>query len=280
MQSSTQTGLGFRREIANDFFGQTILQPDFIEVAPENWVGLGGYWGDVFRRVTERYPLILHGLSLSIGSPEEPDWAFLKEVKKMIRKYDVKIYSEHLSFAKLDNAHLYDLLPVPFRKDAVKHIVQRIGQVQDFLEMQLTLENVSYYTPVAAEMREADFIREIVEESGCGMLLDVNNVYVNAHNHDYDAKEFINQMPLDKVNYFHMAGHLQIAPDLIIDTHGEAIIDPVYELFDYTTSKMEKDVPVLLERDFNFPEMEELALEMKKLREITTKNSKHHVVHA
>jgi len=280
MQTTTQTGLGFRREIADDFFGQTILQPDFIEVAPENWAGLGGYWGDVFRRVTERYPLILHGLSLSIGSPEEPDWAFLKEVKKMIRKHNVKIYSEHLSFAKLDNAHLYDLLPIPFRKDAVKHIVKRIGQVQDFLEMQLTLENVSYYTSVAAEMSEADFIREIVAESGCGLLLDVNNVYVNAHNHNYDAKEFIAGMPLDKVNYFHMAGHLQVAPDLIIDTHGEPIIDPVYELFDYTTAKMEKDVPVLLERDFNFPEMEELALEMKRLREITTKNSKHHVIHA
>ncbi len=280
MQPNIQTGLGFRREIADDFFGQTLLQPDFIEAAPENWIDLGGYWGDVFRRATDRYPLILHGLSLSIGSPEEPDWSFLRKVKKMIRQYDVKIYSEHLSFAKLDNAHLYDLLPVPFRRDAVKHIVKRIEQVQDFLKMQLTLENVSYYTPVAAEMPEAGFINEIVSASGCGLLLDVNNVYVNAHNHGYDAKAFIDQMPLDKVNYFHMAGHLQVSPDLIIDTHGEAIIDPVYDLFDYTTAKMEKSVPVLLERDFNFPEKEELALEMKKLRDILTKNKKHHVVHA
>jgi uncharacterized protein (UPF0276 family) len=280
MSTRTKIGLGFRREIADDFFGQTVLHPDFIEVAPENWVGLGGYWGDVFRRVNEQYPMILHGLSLSIGSPEEPDWEFLKEVKKMIRQYHVKIYSEHLSFAKLDNAHLYDLLPIPFRKDAVKHIVQRIRQVQDFLEMQLTLENVSYYTPVAAEMPESDFISEIVTQSGCGMLLDVNNVYVNAHNHGYNAQEFINSMPLDKVNYIHMAGHLQIAPDLIIDTHGEPIIDPVYQLFDYTTSRMKNNVPVLLERDFNFPEREELAREMKKLRKISVKNSKHHVVHA
>ena len=275
-----QTGLGFRREIADDFFGQTVLKPDFIEVAPENWIDLGGYWGDVFRRVNQQYPLILHGLSLSIGSPEEPDWTFLKKVKKMIRQYHVKIYSEHLSFAKLDNAHLYDLLPIPFRKDAVKHIVQRIRQVQDFLEMQLTLENVSYYTPVAAEMSEAGFINEIVDQSGCRLLLDVNNVYVNAHNHRYDARNFIDQMPLHRVNYFHMAGHLQVSPDLIIDTHGEAIIDPVYELFDYTTAKMEKEVPVLLERDFNFPEKEALALEMKKLRDILTKNAKTHAVHA
>ena len=275
-----QTGLGFRREIADDFFDQTVLKPDFIEVAPENWIDLGGYWGDVFRRVNQQYPLILHGLSLSIGSPEEPDWAFLKKVKRMIRKYHVKIYSEHLSFAKLDNAHLYDLLPIPFRKDAVKHIVQRIRQVQDFLEMQLTLENVSYYTPVAAEMAEADFINQIAEQSGCGLLLDVNNVYVNAHNHHYDARNFIDQMPLHRVNYFHMAGHLQVSPDLIIDTHGEAIIDPVYKLFDYTTAKMGKEVPVLLERDFNFPEKEALALELKKLRAILTKNAKTHAVYA
>jgi len=280
MPPTIQTGLGFRREIADDFFGQTVLQPDFIEAAPENWAGLGGYWGDVFRRATKQYPLVLHGLSLSIGSPEEPDWDFLKKVKKMIREHNVQIYSEHLSFAKLDNVHLYDLLPIPFRRDAVDHIVQRIQQVQDFLEMQLTLENVSYYTPVAAQMSEADFICEIVEKSGCGLLLDVNNVYVNAHNHGYDARTFIDQMPLDKVNYFHMAGHLQVSPDLIIDTHGEPIIDPVYELFDYTTTQMKKEVPVLLERDFNFTEMEELALEMKKLREILVKNQKHHVVHA
>ncbi len=280
MFTPSPTGLGFRREIADDFFGQTVLQPDFIEAAPENWIDLGGYWGDVFRRATAQYPLILHGLSLSIGSPEEPDWSFLKKVKAMIRQYDVKIYSEHLSFAKLDNAHLYDLLPIPFRRDAVDHIVQRVQQVQDFLEMQLTLENVSYYTPVAAEMEEADFIREIVSRSGCGLLLDVNNVYVNAHNHGYDAQTFIDRMPLEKVKYIHMAGHLKVAPDLIIDTHGEAIIDPVYALFDYTTSQMLHSVPVLLERDFNFPEREALAKEMQRLRAITRKNNRHHVVHA
>ncbi len=274
---SIQTGIGFRREIADDFFGQSILDPDFIEMAPENWVGLGGYWGDIFKKATKTYPVILHGLSLSIGSPEEPDWNFLKHVKEMIEELHIKIYSEHLSFAKMDNAHLYDLLPIPFRKDAVRHVVKRIQQVQDFLGMQLTLENVSYYTPVAAEMEEADFINEIVEQSGCGLLLDVNNVYVNANNHGYNAREFIDKMLLDSVNYIHMAGHLQLSPELIIDTHGEKIIDPVYDLFDYTAGKM-KPVPVLLERDFNFPESEELAGEMKRLKEISTKNWKDYVV--
>ncbi len=274
---SIQTGIGFRREIADDFFGQSVLDPDFIELAPENWVGLGGYWGDIFKKATKTYPVILHGLSLSIGSPEEPDWNFLKHVKEMIEELHIKIYSEHLSFAKMDNAHLYDLLPIPFRKDAVRHVVKRIQQVQDFLGMQLTLENVSYYTPVAAEMEEADFINEIVEQSGCGLLLDVNNVYVNANNHGYNAREFIDKMLLGSVNYIHMAGHLQLSPDLIIDTHGEKIIDPVYDLFDYTAGKM-KPVPVLLERDFNFPESEELAGEMKRLKEISTKNWRDYVV--
>lgn len=274
-----KTGIGFRREIADEFFGQSVLAPDFIELAPENWIGLGGYWGKVFRKTAERYPITLHGLSLSIGSPEEPDWDFLKKVRQMIRDYSIGIYSEHLSFAKMENAHLYDLLPIPFRNDAIKHIVNRVQQVQDFLGMQLTLENVSYYTPVAAEMSEAEFINEIVSQSGCGLLLDVNNVYVNANNHGYRAHEFIDQMPLDKVNYIHMAGHLRIAPDLIIDTHGEAIIDPVYNLFDDTISKM-GPVPVLLERDFNFPAIEELAMEMQKLKEISLKNWKKNVVYS
>lgn len=272
-----QTGIGFRREIADEFFGQSILNPDFIELAPENWIGLGGYWGNIFEKAAKTYPVILHGLSLSIGSPEEPDWNFLRHVKEMIEELDIKIYSEHLSFAKMDNAHLYDLLPIPFRKDSIEHVVNRIQQVQDFLGMQLTLENVSYYTPVAAEMKETDFINEIVEQSGCGLLLDVNNVFVNANNHGYNDREFIDSMPLESVNYIHMAGHLRLSPELIIDTHGEKIIDPVYELFDYTAGKMQP-VPVLLERDFNFPESEELAEEMKRLKEISTKNWRDYVV--
>jgi len=270
-------GLGFRREIADAFLNQEIM-PDFIEVAPENWIDLGGYWGDVFRKVNEQYPLILHGLSLSIGSPEEPDWDFLKKLKKIIKQFNVKIYSEHLSFAKLDNAHLYDLLPIPFKEDSINHIVKRIKQVQDFLEMPLTIENVSYYTPVDAEITESEFISRIVKESGCNMLLDVNNVYVNAFNHNYNTHEFIDAMPLEKVSYIHMAGHHKLNDNLIIDTHGEAIIDPVFELFDYTLDKLGRNIPVLLERDFNFPEMNELKLEMNKLRNICLKHQDQNVV--
>jgi len=277
MQNTTQTGLGFRREIA-DAFLEGDITPDFIEVAVENWVELGGYWGDVFRQVTEQFPLIVHGLSLSIGSPEELDYGFLQQVKTFLKTFNVKIYSEHLSFAKFENAHLFDLLPIPFREDSVKHISLRIRQVQDFLEMPLAIENVSYYTTVEAEMTEHEFINNIVEESGCNMLLDVNNVFVNGFNHNYDPYDFIDKMPLDKVSYIHMAGHKRLAPDLIIDTHGEAIIEPVYQLFDYTMKKMANPVPVLLERDFNFPEMEELKVELDTLRKIAAQNHNHHAI--
>ncbi|GAB4315850.1 MAG: DUF692 domain-containing protein [Bacteroidales bacterium] len=268
-------GLGFRKDFAEEFLADELLNPAFIELAPENWMGIGGYWKKILKKATDRYPVTIHGLSLSIGSPEEPDLTFLKEVRSFLREYNVEIYSEHLSYSKCDNAHLYDLLPIPFRFDAARHIIERIRRVQDFLGMPLTLENVSYYTPVAAEMSEQEFISMIVEESGCRLLLDVNNVYVNAFNHGYDAKEFISALPLQSVKYIHMAGHEKVASDLIIDTHGQNIIDPVFELFDFTAAKL-NPVPVLLERDFNFPGMEVLNRELTTIEDIATKHWIHH----
>jgi len=264
-----QIGIGFRRDFADEFIENDKFRPDFIELAPENWIRMGGYWKKKLDAVAERYPITCHGLSLSIGSPDDLDMDFLKLLKTFLKHYDVKIYSEHLSFSKAANAHLYDLLPIPFREDAVRHVVERIKFVQDYLERPLVIENVSYYTSVAAEMSELEFINMVLCEAGCQLLLDVNNVYVNAFNHNYKAANFIKQLPLDKVAYIHMAGHQKVAPDLIIDTHGEAIIDPVYQLFDDTVRIM-NPVPVLLERDFNIPETTELINEMDKLRAITS----------
>lgn len=263
-------GLGFRREMAQEMIDLEKGKPDFIEFAPENWIGMGGYWGKKLKAATEKYPVLCHGLSLSIGSPDPLDMDFLKSLKTFLDEHNVRIFSEHLSYSKCDNAHLYDLLPIPFREDAVAHIVDRLKTVQDYLERPVAIENVSYYTPVGAEMTESEFISRIVRESGCQLLLDVNNVYVNAFNHNYDAKEFIAGLPLDRVAYIHMAGHEQVAPDLIIDTHGRDIIDPVYELFEWTVPQL-NPVPVLLERDFNIPEMEVLRGEMDQLRAITKK---------
>ncbi|MBA2613216.1 MAG: DUF692 domain-containing protein [Bacteroidetes bacterium] len=273
LKNNKHIGIGFRKDFSEELLESTVLKPAFIELAPENWIGMGGYWKKQLDKAAEKFPITCHGLSLSIGSPDDLDLDFLYKIKKFIKHYNVQIYSEHLSYAKCDNAHLYDLLPIPFRKDAVKHIVARIKQVQDILEMPLAIENVSYYTPVAAEMDEATFISEIVNESGCNMLLDVNNVYVNSFNHKYNAKEFITKLPLDKVSYIHMAGHEQISDTVIIDTHGEAVIEKVFELFEYTTALL-KPVPVLLERDFNIPELEELQTEITRMETIVSKTWK------
>lgn len=267
-------GIGFRRDFAEEFLSGAVLRPDFIEVAPENWMKIGGYNKKLLKQVTEQYPVFLHGLSLSVGSPDELDYNFLKDVKQFIRDYSPQIYSEHLSFSKCDNAHLYDLLPIPFTSDAVNHVAKRIGQVQDFLEQKIAIEIVSYYTPVAAEMTEIEFINSVISEANCDLLLDVNNIFVNGFNHQYDPVTFINQLPMDKVAYIHMAGHTKVSDDLIIDTHGEAIIDPVYKLFEYTMNRLKRNVPVLLERDFNIPELNELQAEIQMLRDIKSRSIK------
>ena len=268
-----KVGIGLRRDIADEILESNTLSPDFLEIVPENWMGIGGHWNRIRKAAVEKYPITCHGLSLSIGSAEELDWDFIRDLKTFLDDNNVRIFSEHLSYTKSQNAHLYDLLPIPFRKDAVDHVVDRIKRVQDILKRPLAIENVSYYTPVAAEMTEIEFVSEIVEKADCKLLLDVNNVYVNAFNHKYDAKEYIGKLPLDKVLYIHMAGHEQIEPDLIIDTHGQPIIDPVYDLFEWTIQRMDP-VPVLLERDYNFDELDQLQSELAHLKSIIKKHWK------
>lgn len=260
-------GLGYRKDFADEFLQGGII-PDFIEVAPENWMGIGGFWKKEFKRALEKYPLFTHGLSLSVGSPDELDFDFLKQLKLFLNETNAQVYSEHLSYAKCDNAHLYDLLPIPFTHDAVEHVAKRIKTVQEELERKIAIEIVSYYTPVAPELTEIEFVNAVLAEADCDLLLDVNNVYVNSFNHKYNPHNFLSQLPMERVSYIHMAGHLQVADDLIIDTHGEAIIDPVYELFAHTMDLLGRDVPVLLERDFNIPEMGELTTEMQNLKRI------------
>ena len=262
------TGIGYRKDFADVFPDQKILHPDFIEVAPENWIDVGGYWRKKFDEPLEEYPLFTHGLSLSLGSPDEIDMDFLKKVKNFLNETGALIYSEHLSYSKCDNAHLYDLLPIPFTQDAVKHVAKRIRQTQDFLERKIAIEIVSYYSPLEPEMTEIEFVNAVLEEADCNLLLDVNNIYVNGFNHGYDPASFIEQLPMKRVKYIHMAGHTQVSPELIIDSHGEAIIDPVYQLFEYTIKQLNREIPVLLERDFNIPEMAELQKEIEQLEAI------------
>jgi len=267
-------GIGFRKDFAEELLQSNTIHPAFIEVAPENWIGIGGYWKKLFNKALERYPLYTHGLSLSIGSPDELDFPFLNKVKNFLKETNAQMYSEHLSYSKCDNAHLYDLLPIPFTTEAVQHVAKRIRTVQDFLERKIAIEIVSYYTPVAPELSEIDFVNAVLETADCDLLLDVNNVYVNSFNHQYSATAFIDKLPLQRVRYIHMAGHEQVADDLIIDTHSEAIIDPVYDLYAYTMQKLGRNVPVLLERDFNIPQLHELQKELEQLQFIKTNSIK------
>lgn len=261
----TGTGLGLRRQFIDELLKSANHDIDFMEVAPENWMGLGGKYAKQFTAACERFPMLCHGLSLSIGSPAPLDIDFLKQLKQFFDKHQIVSYSEHLSFCS-DDGHLYDLMPIPFTDESVRYVADRIKQVQDILERKLIIENVSYYAAPGQEITEIDFTRQILEEADCDLLLDVNNVYVNSINHGYDAQTFINAMPTDRIAYLHIAGHYNEADDLIVDTHGADIVDPVWQLLSHTYNT-HGVIPTLLERDFNIPSLSHLFDEMTIIRQ-------------
>jgi hypothetical protein len=262
----TGAGLGLRRSFINELLNRKEPTPvDFWEVAPENWMEMGGVYGKNFAAACERFSVLCHGLSLSIGSPAPLDEHFVHRLKKFFDKYDISHYSEHLSYCS-DDGHLYDLMPIPFTEEAVHHVAERVKRVQDILERELILENVSYYGAPGQEMAEVDFVNAVLEEANCGLLLDVNNVYVNSINHHYDADTFLAAMPTERIRYIHIAGHYNEAEDLIVDTHGAEVIDPVWDLLDKTYS-LHGVVPTLLERDFNIPPLNELFQEVDQIHQ-------------
>ena len=269
MKNICGAGLGFRREMLKELLPTLPSEVDFWEVAPENWIPLGGRYQEQFKQASSQAPFTTHGLSLSIGSSDKLDVEFVKTVKRFLDANNIDLYSEHLSFCS-GNGHMYDLMPIPFTEDAINHVVSRIIQVQDIIERPLVLENVSYYIAPGQEMDELEFTSSILKESGCQMLLDVNNVYVNSINHKYDAKTFIKGLPSDKIVYGHIAGHYDEAEDLKVDTHGADVIEPVWELLEY--AYLTHGVfPTLLERDFNIPPLSALLTEVKKIKQIQSR---------
>jgi uncharacterized protein (UPF0276 family) len=257
-------GLGFRRELVPALKTRVPAAIDFFELAPENWIDLGGAYGRDLRGFTERYPFVCHGLSLSLGGPSPLDEMLLHKTRQFMDAHGIALYTEHLSYCS-DDGHLYDLLPIPFTEEAVKYVAARIRRAQDILERRIAIENASYYTasPIA-EMDELAFIRAVLEEADCDLHLDVNNVYVNSVNHRYDALEFIRALPTGRIVYLHMAGHYNEAADLLIDTHGADVIDPVWTLLD-ETYRIHGVAPTLLERDFNIPPLAELVREVEHI---------------
>lgn len=258
-------GLGLRREFIDTFLSAE-THPDFIEIAPENWMGFGGRHAKLLAQCVEKAPLLCHGLSLSIGGPHPLNIEFIKQVKTFLQQYQVPIYSEHLSYTH-DGGYLYDLLPIPMTEAAVKYVAERILRVQDILGQRLVIENVSTYLMPNAEMTEAEFVREVIEQADCELLLDVNNVYVNSMNHGSDGYAFIQAMPKERIRYLHIAGHEQISENLLIDTHGAEICDSVWELLQYTYQICGVK-PTLLERDFNIPSWQQLQYELATIKKI------------
>jgi uncharacterized protein (UPF0276 family) len=260
-------GLGFRRELIPALKTRVPDAIDFFELAPENWIDMGGAYGRELRGFTERYPFVCHGLSLSLGGPSPLDEMLLVKTRQFMDAHGIQLYTEHLSYCS-DDGHLYDLLPIPFTGDAVKHVAARIRRAQDILERRIAIENASFYVAAPiAEMDEIAFIRAVLVEADCDLHLDVNNVYVNSVNHRYDPLEFIRAMPTERIVYLHMAGHYVEAEDLIVDTHGADVIDPVWALLD-ATYRIHGVAPTLLERDFNIPPLHELAREVERIAEI------------
>ncbi|MEM1403091.1 MAG: DUF692 domain-containing protein [Pseudomonadota bacterium] len=258
-------GLGLRRALMGPLLSLDPEAIDFLELAPENWIGVGGRYGEGLDTLGERFPFVMHGLSLDIGGPDPLDMNLLDGVADLMNRFDVPIYSEHLTYCAAEG-HLYDLLPIPFTEEAVHYVSDRIRVVQDRLGVPLILENASYYAQAHKDMDEPAFINAVVEESGCQLLLDVNNVYVNSINHRYDPLAFMDALPLQAVRYLHIAGHYDEADDLKVDTHGTDVIDPVWELLDKTYDRLGA-VPTLLERDFNFPSLESLLGEVTRIRD-------------
>jgi uncharacterized protein (UPF0276 family) len=263
MTALNGVGLGLRRDFIDTFLNAE-SHPDFIEVAPENWMGFGGRHAKLLAQCTEKSPLVCHGLSLSVGGPHPLNIGFIQQIKAFLKQYQVSIYSEHLSYTS-DGGYLYDLLPIPMTEAAVKYVAERILRVQDILGQRLVIENVSTYLMPNAEMSEAEFVCEVLEQADCELLLDVNNVYVNSINHGSDAHGFIQAMPKERIRYMHIAGHEQMNESLLIDTHGAEICDPVWQLLQFSYQHCGVK-PTLLERDFNIPSWQQLQQELTTIK--------------
>lgn len=259
-------GLGLRRQFlpALDTVPTETL-PDFFEIAPENWIGMGGRHAKSLRALTERFNFVTHGLSLSIGGPAPLDLSFLQRLRKFLDTHQIDTYSEHLSYTG-DQGHLYDLLPIPMTEAAADYVAARVRQVQDILGRRIALENVSTYAAPGSDMSELDFVCQVLTKADCDLLFDVNNLYVNSINHRFDAQQYLRSLPAQRIRYAHIAGHFIAEDDLRIDTHGHAVCSEVWALLDQAYT-LYGNFPTLLERDFNLPSLPELLVDVNRIRQ-------------
>jgi uncharacterized protein (UPF0276 family) len=258
-------GLGLRSALAENIIERPPPELAFIEVAPENYMRRGGLFSASLAACAERWPIVTHGLTMSLGGVDPMPSEYLTTLASFVRRVSTPWHSDHLCFTVAGGTMTHELLPLPFTAEAAEHVAVRVMRAQDALGIPMAVENISYYAhPGAPEMDEADFATAVVARADCSLLLDVNNVYVNAKNHGFDPQAMIAKMPLDRVVQIHVAGHDTSDPALTLDTHAEAVRDEVYDLLAFTLKKT-GSVPVLLERDDNFPPWEELCAEVAKL---------------
>jgi uncharacterized protein (UPF0276 family) len=273
-------GLGLKRELIPQIQAalgdDTIANLSFVEIAPENWIDVGGKAKKQLDWFVERYPIVCHGLCLSLGGLAPLNTQFLQRVKQFLQQYHIPLYTEHLSYStdayNGQQGYLYDLLPIPCTEEAVHYVAARIRQTQDILGQRIAIENASFYvqSPVST-MDELTFIKAVLTEADCMLHLDLNNIYVNSINFNFDAHEFLRGIPGERIVYGHMAGHYQQASDLLVDTHGADIIDPVWALLE-EAYQLFGTFPTLLERDNNIPP---LATLMREVNAIATMQSRY-----
>jgi len=258
-------GLGLRYDLASELLERRPATVSWIELHPENYVNRGGRYQEMLELARRDWPIVTHGLSTCLGAVEPFDAEYLGNLREFFSDLEVPWHSEHLCFGGVDDRFFHDLLPLPFTDEAARTAAQRLTEARDAIGVPLALENVSYYAPQGPDgLAEADFVVEVLEQADAKLLLDVNNIYVNSRNFDFDPKAYIDKIPAERVVQIHVAGHFIRDDGLRIDTHGEPIPGDVYQLLDYTLRKTGA-VPVLLERDTNIPPLDELLSEVDEL---------------
>lgn len=261
-------GLGLRWDFLEEVVEGPQLPVDFFEVSPENYMRRGGYYPAQLEQLRERYPLVTHGLTLSIGAEDAPDAEYLRELRAEVARTGSPLHSDHLCFSSLGPRSLHELLPLQHSQRNIARVAERARRMQDILGVPFALENITYYVhPGRAEMPELEFLSAVLEASGAGLLLDVNNVYVNALNHGTDPADFIRRLDLSRVVEIHVAGHTRKPSGLVLDTHGAPVADPVLSLLELTL-RLSGPKPVLLERDNDVPPLPELLAEVAALRAV------------
>jgi uncharacterized protein (UPF0276 family) len=263
-RKASRFGVGLRRPHF-DAIMESHSGVDFLEIVTENFMRFGGRPRQVLERARSQFLVLPHGVGLSIGGPDPLDEDYLAHLEKFLQWLDPPFFSDHLAYSSAFGVEYHDLLPLPFSREVVRHVVERVDMVQSRTGRRMLLENPSYYVAMpGTEMTEAEFITEVVRRSGCGLLLDVNNVYVNSRNHAYDPRGFIDSLPLDAVGYLHIAGH-DASGEFIVDTHGDHIAPEVLKLYEYTIARLGRSW-TLLEWDNNIPPLEILLRENDSVR--------------